>query len=275
VRVGKRALLRAVFLCALVALVTHQILPLIVLVLTGLRLPIAVMRDGIFATTGWSWHHFAALFRDHGLGLSLVDSLVIACGSAGLAVLAAGAFVYSCTQLRLPGSFSLVLGLVCFRLIPPAALIMPLFVLFKLAGLNDTLLGLMLVHTAINLPFAIWLLYPFFKAIPEDLRHAAAVDGLGPFACFWRIYMPLVAPGLAVASIFCFLLSWNDFLIALVLAGSKVKTAPLLVNGFMTGFGPEWGLMAASALVVLVPVFVLSYFLQKFLTDGVGDGAVK
>ena len=256
-------------------LLFHQVTPLVVLILTGLREPIAVMRDGIFSLSGLSLRQFVDLFRDHGMASSLLDSLLIAIVSSAMAVLAASAFVFSCTQLKLPGATPLILGFVCFRLVPPAALIMPIFVLLRGVGLGDTRLGLILVHSSINLPFAMWLLVPFFKAIPEDLRSAAEIDGLGPLDCFWRVYLPLIAPGLALAGIFCFLLSWNDFLVALVLAGSDVKTAPLLVNGFMTGFGPEWGLMAASALVVMTPVFILSYFLQRYFRAGLSDGAVK
>jgi multiple sugar transport system permease protein len=262
-------------LIGLWVLIAIQLLPLLVLLLTGLRIPVAVMRDGIFAASGWSLGNFVSLFSDHGMADALLDSLLIALGSAVLAVFAAASFVFSCTQLQLKAAVPLVIGFVCFRLVPPAALVMPLFVLLKLLGFDDSILGLTAVHTAVNLPFCIWLLYPFFKAIPADLRYAAEIDGLGPWSLFWRIHLPLVMPGLMVAGIFSFLLSWNDFLLALVLAGSDVKTAPLLVNGFMTGFGPDWGSMSAAALVVMVPVFVLSFLLQKHIAGGIGDGAVK
>ena len=271
---GRRVTVAAVTTLVAV-IVVHQMFPLAVLVLTGLREPIAVMRDGIFASTGWSLGQFFSLFSEHNMGRALVHSWTIALVSSSAAVLFGAALVFACTQLVLPGSRALLLSFVCFRLVPPAALIIPIFVFLNVVGLADSMVGMILVHTAMNLPFGIWLLYPFFRAIPADIRHAAEVDGLHPLTMFWRIHLPLVAPGAAAAGIFCFLLSWNDFLLALVLAGSNVRTAPIVVNGFMTGFGPEWGLMAASALVILVPVFVLSFVLQRFLASGMTEGSVK
>jgi multiple sugar transport system permease protein len=161
------------------------------------------------------------------------------------------------------------------RLLPPVALAVPLFLLVTRLGLADTRMGLALAHSAFNLPFAIWLLTPFFAGIPKELEEAATVDGFTRFQIFRIVYFPLALPGVLVASLFCFLLSWNDFLFSLILAGSATKTAPLAVNGYMTGFGPEWGPMTAASVVVLVPVFVLSLFLQRSLVGGIQSGGIK
>lgn len=266
---------RSVIKFAVAALIVIQLFPLAAVVLTGLREPVAVLRDGIFAWSGLGTGNFREIFADHGMGQALWSSFVVASCSASLSVLAAGSLVYACTQIRFRPAMPIILGFVCFRLVPPAALVMPLFVLMKYFAINDTHLGLVLAHASLNLPFAVWLLLPFFRAIPAEIRQAAEVDGLSAFAKLWRIFLPLVLPGLMVAGIFGFLLSWNDFMMSLVLAGSAVKTAPLIVNGFMTGFGPEWGNMAAASLVILLPVFLLSFSLQKYIVGGLTDGGVK
>jgi multiple sugar transport system permease protein len=260
---------------AVAGLIVMQLFPLAVVILTGLREPVAVLRDGMFALSGLGLKNFDEIFVNHGMLQALWSSFVVATCSAGISVLASGSLVFACTQFRFRPAMPIILGFVCFRLVPPAALVMPLFVLMKYFAMNDTHLGLVLAHASLNLPFCVWLLFPFFRAIPNEIRQAAEVDGLGSFDKLWRIFLPLVLPGLMVAGIFSFLLSWNDFMMSLVLAGSAVKTAPLVVNGFMTGFGPEWGNMAAASIVILLPVFLLSFSLQKHIVGGLTDGGVK
>lgn len=267
--------LRSVFKVFIGVLVVVQLFPLLVIILTGLRSPASVLREGIFSLSDFGLANFKILFEQHAMVKSLLSSLVIGVSSAFLGVVIAAALAFACTHLHFRYSKQVILMFVCFRLVPPAALVIPLFVLMSHANLNDTHTGLILAHTGINLPFALWLMLPFFRSVPPEMIQAAQVDGLSSLDTFWRIVLPIVAPGLMVAGIFCFLLSWNDFLLALVLAGSQVQTAPLLVNGFMTGFGPEWGSMAAASLVLLTPVFILSFLLQKHIVSGLSAGSVK
>ncbi len=259
----------------LLALLAFQLFPLLVIVLTGLRSPVSLMEFGVFSLQGLGWEAFQTLFSEHEMLSALGSSVLISSTASFLSVVAAAAFSYACTQLRFRLGGGLLLAIVGTRLIPPAALILPLFILLKSWSLTDSHLGLILAHTALNIPFCVWLLVPFFRAIPAEIGQAAEVDGMTPFQKFRLVFLPLALPGLMVAAVFSFLMSWNDFLLSLVLAGSAVKTAPLLVNGFMTGFGPEWGSMAAASLLMLVPVFALSWLLQGRIVGGLTAGGVK
>lgn len=168
------------------------------------------------------------------------------------------------------------LGIMLMRSIPGIALSLPLFVLFAKAGLLDKVQGLVLAYTALNIPFAIWLMQSFFKDIPYELDEASFVDGCSHWGSFFKIALPLTLPGLAATGIFIFLISWGEFQISSVLART-VASKPFSVGlfDFTTQFTVDWRGMAAMGVVMLVPAIVFVSLVQRMLIKGLTAGASK
>jgi len=157
-------------------------------------------------------------------------------------------------------------------MIPQISLSIPLFMMFRSLGLTDTLIALIFAHMSFNIPYIIWVLLPFFSSVPLEYEEAALVDGCNRKMVFWRIFLPLVRPGLVVAAVFAFIMSWNEFLYALVLTSSQAKTAPVVINGFMGQYAPQWGQLAAAGTFMLIPIFVITLAFQRFLIGGISGG---
>ena len=259
----------------LLLLLCVQLFPVAIIVLTSFKTQVALLEHGPFSWSGFSLGNYLKVVTEDVFYKPMGTSLTVALGAVCFSLLTGAPAAYALARFRFRGKKLLAAGLLSGRLLPPVALALPLFLLFKKSGLTDTVAGLVLAHTSFNLPFAIWLLLPFFESLPRALEEAAEMDGCSRAQIFWHVYFPLTLPGLVVAGVFCFLLSWNDFLFSLMLAGSSVKTAPLVVNGYMTGFGTEWGPMTASSVLILVPVFVFSFWLQKHMVRGLSAGSLK
>jgi multiple sugar transport system permease protein len=142
-------------------------------------------------------------------------------------------------------------------------------------GLLDTYTGLLIAYVSFALPFSIWLLIGFFVDVPIEVEEAGLIDGCTPLGVLLRIVIPIAAPGLVVAAIFAFLVSWNEFLFALILSGVDAKTLPVVIAGFSTDVGPLYGEMSAAAVMVMVPNIVMTLALQRYLVRGLTLGAVK
>lgn len=142
-------------------------------------------------------------------------------------------------------------------------------------GLLDTHAGLILAYVSFALPFSTWLMIGFFDEVPAELEEAAMVDGCSRLAALVRVTLPLAAPGLVVAAIFAFLVSWNEFLFALILSGIRAKTLPVVIAGFNTDIGPLYSDMSAAATLVMIPNIVMTVFLQKHVARGLTFGAVQ
>src|SRR5690606_26861854 len=161
------------------------------------------------------------------------------------------------------------------RTLPPAVLAVPVYVIWSSWGIADTLSGVVLVYTALNLPFTIWLLYGFIEQLPIELEEAAAIDGCGPFRVFWRIVLPLLGPGLAAAAIFTFRLAWNEFILSFILTNRMTRTLPAAVSNYITDTGVEWGKLMAAGVLIALPPLVFTFVAAKRIITGLTAGAVK
>jgi multiple sugar transport system permease protein len=142
--------------------------------------------------------------------------------------------------------------------------------------LLNTRLSLVVVYTGLNLPFVVWMMRGFFAEVPRDLEEAAMVDGDSRMGAFRRVVLPLVAPGLAATAVFCLIVSWNEFLFALVLTQTDdAMTLPVGIAGRVTQYGIKWGAMSAAAVVAMVPILAFAMSMQKYLVRGLSLGAVK
>lgn len=219
--------------------------------------------------------NYAQVFQRTPFWPYLVNTLIVATATLVIAVTCGSLAAYSFTRFRFPGSDTLPLFYLVARMLPRFVLVVPLYIVMRELGLLNTRLALILAYTTFSLPFVIWMMIGFFKEIPVELEEAAMVDGCTRLQVLVRIVLPLAAPGLAATSIFAFLLGWNEFLFALVLAGRDTRTLPLIAAGFTTDRGVEWGLVMATGSLVLLPVIAMALVVQKHIVRGMTLGAVK
>lgn len=183
---------------------------------------------------------------------------------------------YAFSRFEFRGKRNFFLGVILMRAIPGLALGLPLLVLFKRVQLVNTLSGLILTYTMLNTPFVIWLMEGFFTDIPAELAEAALIDGCSRWQALWRVDVPLAAPGISASAIFSFLLSWNEFAIALILTRTPAsRTLPVGLFDFVGEFFIDWGGMCAAGTIILVPVVVLTFFIQRWMVRGLTFGAIK
>jgi multiple sugar transport system permease protein len=182
---------------------------------------------------------------------------------------------YSFSRYAFPLRNIFFLLTLCTKMIPQVVIGIPIYMLLKEVRLMDSVVSLILVYTAFNLPFVIWLMRSFFDGVPFEIDEAAKMDGCSRFGIFAKVVIPISAPGLATSAIFCFMFSWNEFLFALLLTASKAKTMPVGISEFITIWSIEWGPMAATAVSFTIPVLLFSLFVQKYIVTGMTLGAVK
>ena len=161
------------------------------------------------------------------------------------------------------------------RILPPVAVVIPIYLLFQQLGLLDTRTALIITYVAVNLPIVVWLLRDYFESIPIELEEAAMVDGHGLLSTFWRVTLPLAAPGLAVSAVFCFIFSWNEFIFALMLTGSEAQTATVAVMSFWSSDAVQWGRIMAGSFIILIPGVIFVLTCQRWLVRGLTMGSVK
>lgn len=218
--------------------------------------------------------HYAALWKD-GFPQSFVNSLVTSVVSTALALLLGVPAAYGLSRWRGRGKAGLSLAILLTRMAPPIAFTIPFFLAYRWLGLLDTRSGLVLIYMSFNLPLVIWMMQPFFDAVPAALEEAAQMDGAPARTVFAEIVLPLAAPGLAATAILCFLYAWNDFFFALILTRTEARTAPVAVVNFMNYEGWEWGKIAAGGSLVMAPVLAFSLLVRRYLVSGLTAGAVK
>lgn len=207
--------------------------------------------------------------------LYLRNSIVIALLSTFSSVILGTMGAYSFSRYAFPLRNTFFLMTLCTKMIPQVVIGVPIYIFLRNIRLMDNILALILVYTAFNLPFVIWLMRSFFEGVPFEIDEAAKIDGCSRTGIFIRIILPLSSPGLATTAIFCFMYSWNEFLFALLLTSSKAKTMPVGISEFITIWSIEWGPMAATAVSFTIPVLVFSLFVQKYIVTGMTLGAVK
>jgi len=158
---------------------------------------------------------------------------------------------------------------------PPAAVIFPFLILFK--GLNwvDTHQALIIVYLTFNLPYAVWMMRGFFKEIPVEIEESALVDGCTSFGVFWRIALPLVKPGLVATGVFCFIFAWTEFFFAVCLVRNNAMTLSVFIVNFFGKMMVMWGEVGATSFLTMVPLFLLSFLVQRYLVRGLTLGAIK
>jgi multiple sugar transport system permease protein len=204
------------------------------------------------------------------------NSLTIALVSTLFALVFGTLAGYVFSRFRFKGKNAIFLGMMLARAIPGIALSLPLFILFARTGLSDTVLGMILIYVAMNVPFTAWLMDGFFRAIPQELDEAARIDGCSAWGAFLRVDLPLSLPGAAAAGIFAFLTSWNEFALANAITRTPAsRTFPPALFEFTGQFVSDWRGMTAMSVLMLIPAVVFVALVQRQLLQGLTSGATK
>ena len=211
----------------------------------------------------------------------LINSLIIATSNAVIVTILAVLATYALSRWRLAGSDSIFFWTITQRMAPPAAFILPLFLLFtgvfKIGNwtMFDTRIGLILLYCVFNLPFAVWLMKGIMDGVPPELDEAAFVDGATRWTVLRRIIVPLVAPGMAITFILSWIFAWNEYLYAADLTSVDARTITTGLAEFVSVTGTNWGQMAAVSMVSILPALIFLIFVQRYIVTGLTFGAVK
>ena len=204
------------------------------------------------------------------------NSIFIAGSSVLIALVIGTLAAYGFSRYPLRGNSTYLFIILTTRMLPPIVVIIPIFLMFRVSGLSGTYLGVILLYTAFNLPFTIWMMKSFFDELSPEVEDAARLDGSNGYRVFFRICMPQVKAGLAATAVFGLILTWNEFLFALLLTGVETRTVPVAMAQTIGGdIGVRWGLLAAIETLFLIPVVVVVYVLQNHLLRGVTFGTIR
>lgn len=219
--------------------------------------------------------NYAEVFADQKVTHAVVNSLIVAIFSTGLSVLLGTPAAFALARYEFRGKSDLWFWFISNRFVSPIVLALPIYILARNLGLLDTHLVLILVYITFILPIVIWIATDQFRSIPKELEEAARLEGASQFAIFWRIYLPLGLPGIAVSAIFGFIFSWNELLYALVLTRRDVQTAPVVATSFMSGYELPWGKIMATGSVIVLPVTIFALLVSRHMVRGLTMGATK
>jgi multiple sugar transport system permease protein len=222
-----------------------------------------------------TWEHYHVLFTARPFLKFIGNSLIVALGSTTISLVFGSLAAYAISRIRHRRMNDVAFWILSLRMFPPITVVVPYYIIFKTAGLLDTPLALIIVYSTANIPLVVWLMKGFFDEVPSALEEAAMVDGYGILETFWRVTLPLAAPGLAVSAVFCFIFSWNEFLFALMLTGSKAQTATVAVMSFWSSDAVQWGRIMAGSFIILIPGVVFVLTCQRWLVRGLTMGSVK
>jgi multiple sugar transport system permease protein len=211
---------------------------------------------------------------------SILDSVVVSIGATTLTMIAAIFAAYALSRMRFTGRDAFLNWVLGQRFMPPIAIIFPLVITYKWAGMRDTdnyymgWLGLMLIYALMNLPIAVLLLKSFFDDVPQDIDQAAMIDGATRWQSFTKVVLPMVKGGVAAAAVLCFVFSWTEFLLSLFLT-SDIRTVPVKIQTFVTSTGNEWGFITALGTASVIPGFIFILLVQRHLVRGLTLGSLK
>jgi multiple sugar transport system permease protein len=218
-------------------------------------------------------NNFWVLIRD-GDVWSIWNSFVLAFSSTIIAMLFGIACAYSIVRFKTGGE-NLAMWIISQRLLPPIAVVFPIFLIYANVGLTDTYAGLILVYTAFALPYVIWLMRGYIQDLPIALEEAALVDGASFLQVLWHVVVPLTRSGIFATAVFAFIFSWNEFLFALVLTRTEVITYPVQVSQYFGAQSTFWAKISAMSVLGTLPIFFAVAAFQKYLVRGITFGAVK
>ena len=219
--------------------------------------------------------HYIEAFINKGFLQNLLNSLIVSLVTTGLSLAVGVPSAYAFARYKLYGDHHIFFYILTTRMAPPITIALPLYLLMAKAGLLNTHLAIIIAHTTFNLALVVWLMRGFFRMVPKEIEEAALIDGCSILEAFLRISLPLAAGGLTATAIFCIIMSWNEFLFAMILGGDRAATLTVAVPGLVTTRGTFWGQIAAVGTIITIPILVFSLVVQKHLVRGLTFGAIE
>jgi multiple sugar transport system permease protein len=268
--------LRAVLIYALfIVMILIWAFPVIWVILTSLksRTEIFTIPPTIFFRP--TWVHYLDVLRANDILPSILNSILVACGTTLVTLAIAVPAGYAFSRVRFPFRGRLSFLTLIAQMAPPIGLIIPYFLLLNRVRMLDTYTGLIAIHMTLTVPFSIWLMVTYFQDLPASLEEAAMMDGISPFNTFLKVVLPNAWGGVGVTAIFAFIESWNEFLYAVVLTGSNTKTAPVAIFGFLAAEESRWGPFTATGVMIMAPVIAVALLAQRHIVKGMTMGATK
>jgi len=209
-------------------------------------------------------------------GTAVKNSMIVAGVTTLICITIGGLAAYAFGRMRFFLSNQLFIAIIALRMLPEIVMVVPLYMIMKRLGLNNTLIGLILVYSCFTLPFVIWMMESYFESIPVELEDAASIDGLSRAGIFLKIIVPLSLPGLITTAIFTLLTAWDEFLFALIMTSTyEAKTLTVAISEFTTRHMIDYGLMMTGGLLSALPPLLIALALQKYIISGLTSGAVK
>ena len=204
-----------------------------------------------------------------------MNSLIVAITSTVLAVGMGTFTAYGFSRFRVKGEADLLFFILSTRMLPPVVVAIPMFLMYRVVGLNDTHWGLIILYTAFNLSFSVWLMKGFIDEIPKEYEEAALVDGYTRMQAFFKIVIPEAATGIAATAVFCFITAWNEYAFALIMTNRRAQTAPPFIPSQVGSGLPDWTVIAAGTFLFLLPVAIFTFLLRNHLLRGMSFGAIR
>jgi multiple sugar transport system permease protein len=277
-RQGKNYFKRIIEYVVIFIALSQVLIPLFWLFTTSLKNPVDIFTyPPVWIPKNITLNHYRSILQVNGVLPYFINSVIIALSSTLMATVFGGFAAYSLARVRFPfklGIF-LVYWILMTRMYPAVCTAIAYFMIIQRLGLLDTRLALSITYTSFNLPFVIWILLGFFGDIPRSIEESAIMDGATFFERFVRVVIPISIPGLVVAAVFSFILAWNEFLFAVILTTYRAQTVPVVISGFITDRGLEWGQMTGMGVMAIIPVLIFALIIQKNFVKGLAFGAVK
>jgi len=270
----KRINLLVVYLLVIFA-VLLSIAPIVYLVITSFKKPeltFAIPPVWNFTPT---LQNYNEVLSSTDFSRYFLNSVIVALSTTAIALALGTLAAYGFTRFKFRGHFWLRMSTLIPQMLPPIAIVVPLYVLFNNLDWVDTRQALIISYLTFTIPLSIWMMMGFFEDVPIELEEAAMIDGCSRFGALLRVSLPLAIPGMAATAILAFLYCWNEFLYAVILTGRNARTLPVIITSFMTNKAVLWGRIAASGSLVLIPVLIFALLAQRYLVRGLARGAVK
>lgn len=269
-RMAGRLLERLALAAAFVAIV----FPIAWMVLTAFKSPGDIYQLNLTFTP--TLDNFREVFSERWeVGAKVLNSLIIAVVTVAVAIPIAVCAAYAFSRLSFPLKRTMFQWILLTQFIPAVVIVLPFYLMFRSAGLLDTYLALIIVDLAIVLPYAVWTIKGFIDAVPVEAEEAALIDGATRARMIRDIVVPMARPGILTAAIFCFIITWNEFLFALILTRTKVVPLSVGLIGFRLERGDLWELIAATGIIITIPMFFFALMIQRHFTKGMNLGAVR
>ena len=270
---GRLTVSRVVVVVVLIAAAAATLIPFLWLVISSLKLEADIFANPLALLQTPTLANYASLFQQFHFAIATLNSIVISLGVVVLSVALGSLAAYGFSRYPFAGGRFLLGALLITRMVTPAALVVPLYLIMNALGLLNTLISIILAIAVLNLPFVVWVLRPFFDALPREIEEAGLIDGLSPFGVFWRIALRLAAPGLVTIALLSFIAGWTDLLFPM--SFSTTPAATPLTSGLLqmqTGYKIYWGSLMAGGVYLTLPTLALSFALQKYLVQGLRLG---